>query len=565
MHKEVFDNIDLLIKMANSPLNIDEINTELISLKKSIRKKREEIEDLKSMMDDTRYFNASNELVDKNIEISLKNNLKRLNRKIKEIEETLENKKNEESNLFNNIKTLQQKLSDNEKYLQLLDQKVKDSNNKEYYRNLKNKEEENIKYLENELKLKEKNHEEVLKEVELTSQGLKENEAKYNSDNDKLKDILDNLKNPNAYIDLDLKSEDEKKLKGLEEELDTLEKRKIFLLTDANMIGSDAKELIAENDISSALTKIKELVTIVKSIPYMNINNKAILDEELEKKEMEREELSTLIDNKKYDKVDSDILANRISHINKLLDKNSEKKDSYNNKINEIDEYINTTLGSTITSIEKEINDLTDTINEYYEFLKSSNNLKTKANLESALSKKEKEKGILDDILASYKEELLSLINETNNIKKVFIDPLEKEEEKLEKEKNNLNRLSMLDLNSKDVIEEEKDKNKLKEINDEIRAIKNSIKYDKNADEVYDSIEMMLVNFADEEDKSKDFKEPELVIPNLDIDVLGKEEEKAPEILEPLILEDEIESPSLSEPELLKVVDMIPVETVEEA
>lgn len=565
MHKEVFDNIDLLIKMANSPLNIDEINTELISLKKSIRKKREEIEDLKSMMDDTRYFNASNELVDKNIEISLKNNLKRLNRKIKEIEETLENKKNEESNLFNNIKTLQQKLSDNEKYLQLLDQKVKDSNNKEYYRNLKNKEEENIKYLENELKLKEKNHEEVLKEVELTSQGLKENEAKYNSDNDKLKDILDNLKNPNAYIDLDLKSEDEKKLKGLEEELDALEKRKIFLLTDANMIGSDAKELIAENDISSALTKIKELVTIVKSIPYMNINNKAILDEELEKKEMEREELSTLIDNKKYDKVDSDTLANRISHINKLLDKNSEKKDSYNNKINEIDEYINTTLGSTITSIEKEINDLTDTINEYYEFLKSSNNLKTKANLESALSKKEKEKGILDDILASYKEELLSLINETNNIKKVFIDPLEKEEEKLEKEKNNLNRLSMLDLNSKDVIEEEKDKNKLKEINDEIRAIKNSIKYDKNADEVYDSIEMMLVNFADEEDKSKDFKEPELVIPNLDIDVLGKEEEKAPEILEPLILEDEIESPSLSEPELLKVVDMIPVETVEEA
>lgn len=564
MHKEVFDNIDLLIKMANSPLNIDEINTELISLKKSIRKKREEIEDLKSMMDDTRYFNASNELVDKNIEISLKNNLKRLNRKIKEIEETLENKKNEESNLFNNIKTLQQKLSDNEKYLQLLDQKVKDSNNKEYYRNLKNKEEENIKYLENELKLKEKNHEEVLKEVELTSQGLKENEAKYNSDNDKLKDILDNLKNPNAYIDLDLKSEDEKKLKGLEEELDTLEKRKIFLLTDANMIGSDAKELIAENDISSALTKIKELVTIVKSIPYMNINNKAILDEELEKKEMEREELSTLIDNKKYDKVDSDTLANRISHINKLLDKNSEKKDSYNNKINEIDEYINTTLGSTITSIEKEINDLTDTINEYYEFLKSSNNLKTKANLESALSKKEKEKGILDDILVSYKEELLNLINETNNIKKVFIDPLEKEEEKLEKEKNNLNRLSILDLNSKDVIEEEKDKNKLKEINEEIRAIKNSIKYDKNADEVYDSIEMMLVNFADEEDKNHDFKEPELVIPDLNIDVLAAEEKKEPEILEPLILEDEIESPSLSEPEFLKVVDMIPVETVEE-
>ena len=71
MHTEVFNNIDTLINMANSPLNIDEINTELITLRKNIKTKQSEIEDLKSLMTDSRYFNASNELVDKNIEISL--------------------------------------------------------------------------------------------------------------------------------------------------------------------------------------------------------------------------------------------------------------------------------------------------------------------------------------------------------------------------------------------------------------------------------------------------------------------------------------------------------------
>ena len=50
MHTEVFNNIDTLINMANSPLNIDEINTELITLRKNIKTKQSEIEDLKSFI-----------------------------------------------------------------------------------------------------------------------------------------------------------------------------------------------------------------------------------------------------------------------------------------------------------------------------------------------------------------------------------------------------------------------------------------------------------------------------------------------------------------------------------
>ena len=68
MHTEVFNNIDTLIDMAGSTLNIDEINTDLLTLRKEIKNKKADMEELNSLISDARYFNASNELVDKNIQ-----------------------------------------------------------------------------------------------------------------------------------------------------------------------------------------------------------------------------------------------------------------------------------------------------------------------------------------------------------------------------------------------------------------------------------------------------------------------------------------------------------------
>ena len=284
MHTEVFNDIDTLISMADSALNIDDINTELISLGKSIKSKRNEIEDLKSLMTDHRYFNASNELVDKNIEISLKNKISRLNHQIKEIEETSSSVQAREKSIYQDINTLKNKLNTNEEYLNTLTDKVKNAKNNKYYKNLLDKETTNIQELEKELENKKSLYAEVLKELELNNQASKELNNTLETEQARLKDVLDSLDNPNAYIDEDLKSRDEEKLNNLNKELEKLENRRVELLTDANMIGADAKELIINNDIASALNKIKELVTIVKNKAYMDINNLSILDEELEKK-----------------------------------------------------------------------------------------------------------------------------------------------------------------------------------------------------------------------------------------------------------------------------------------
>ena len=527
MHTEVFNNIDTLINMANSPLNIDEINTELITLRKNIKTKQSEIEDLKSLMTDSRYFNASNELVDKNIEISLKNKINRLNRKIKAIKETITEIQNREKRVHSDITALDAKLNENATYLEVLETKVNSSTSNEYYKSLLNKEQESNNLLKKELENKNNLYNDILKELDLNNQAYNELTNKLTTEKNRLNDILDNLDNPNAYIDEDLKNTDNEKLATLNKELDALEKRKLELLTDANMIGADAKELIIDNDFTGALAKIKELVTIVKNTPYMDVTSMSILDEELEKKENMRDELSNLIDNKNYEELESDSLNNRLNYIKDSISKNNELAAKYQNEIDIADEYVNNVLANSITSLENEILTLEKSITEYHNLLKdNSKTPRVKANLESTITKKEKENNILNEILTAYKENLLAKIEYTNDLN-ALITHLKDENTNLNIELDKLTKLSLLDLTTKDYAREEEDKEELKKLNDEIAAIKNREQFTKTPDEIYDEIDMYLASI------------------------------NTPETLK---VENNVSSKP--EPERIKVVEIIPVETV---
>ncbi len=558
MHTEVFNNIDTLISMANSSLSIDEINTELISLNRQIKNKRNEIEDLKSLMNDARYFNASSELVDKNIEISLKNKISRLNRKIKDIKSTLEDIKSRENNLYKDINTLKDKISDNKKYIVNLEKKAHNATSNTYYKELLSKEEKNDLELKKELGLKEEQYTNVLKELELTNQAKEELEDKLNTEKNRLNDVLDNLNNPNAYIDEDLKHSDEEKLADLTQELEKLEKRKREIITDANMVGADAKELILNNNMTDALNKVKELVQIVKKVPYMDISSSNILEEELEKRENERMELSTLIDNKSYDAIDNNIINARIDFIKNTKEQNEKKINTYEQEIKDIDQYINDIVGPKIDELEDNVLKLEKTIHSYREILEDKNkSARTKANVENAIQKKDKEKSILNEILDNYKTNLLDNIERTNALD-VLITDLKGENDNLDKEVNKLNKLSMFDLKTKDLVEEEEDKNKLKEINEEIKAIKNSQKFDKTPDEIFDEIDMYLGTFIKEElKKEEENKEKEKEI------IKEEQEKESEEVLEgPKLDIDSLNNEVLKEDEpkeRLKVVQVIPV------
>lgn len=551
MHTEVFNNIDILMNMANSPLNVEEINMELVSLKRQIKNKQNEIDDLKSLMTESRYFNASNELVDKNIEISLKNKITRLNRKIKEIKVSLEESKNNEKKLHTEISTLKEKLAKNENYLETLRIKANSATNNNYYQNLLDKEQKSVEELNKELSEKNKMYESTLKELELNNQAFNELSSKLDTEKTRLNDVLDNLENPNAYIDEDLKARDEEKLTTLNSELEQLEKRKVELLTDSNMIGADAKELIIENDIYEALNKIKELVTIVKSKPYMDISSSSILEEELEKKESLRVELSTLIDNKKYDEIDTDIVTKRIDYLKTEITENNQTIEKYQNEINNIDKFVNDKLGVFVTELENTILRLEKSINECRTILKDKNKTaRSKMNLESTITKKEKEKEIQNEILESYKQDLLSKIAQTNTLASL-IDTLNNTNNLYTKELENLNKVALLDFKTKDLAEEENDKEQLKQINEEIKNIKNRQKFDKTPDEIFDQIDMIL---GSEKNIIKEEKNEE-VVNSLEIDSLFSNNETEKETEKTITEEKESNK-------RLKVIEIIPVETI---
>ena len=537
MHTDIFNNIDTLVAMAGSSLDASEIETELIQINKEIQDKKQAIEDLKSMMNDTRYFNASNELVDKNIELSLKSKLGRLNSKLKGLKIKLDTARVDKNMLDRDITVLKEKIEENEKYIEQLKTKTNEKKNDNLAQIL-NQEEKHLHALQQALTDKEKKSETISKDLELTEQAWNELNQKKSEDEKRLQEIEDNLNNPNAYIDEELKQKDEEQLKHLSASLEELQQKKLEYLTDANMIGADAKELIVNGNHTEALAKIKELLTIVKAKPYMDITSLSVLDEELEKKESERTELSNYIENKDYTSMNSEAVKKREEYLQEDTAQKKQQIDELNHLVEAVNQDIDGALASMIRSLEEEISDITKEVDEYRTMLEdTTKSRKTKANLENAILKKEREKEVVEKVLANYKRDLLFQITISNSFLKIK-ERLEQVISDYQEESLELNRMSYMDGLEKDYVLEEKDKEKLKNINEEIRLIKNRKKFDKTPDEIYDQIEMLLAEIKPEKNTFKEPVKEEAM--DLGIDDLFSDKEEA----------------------RLKVVEMIPAQTV---
>ena len=330
--------------------------------------------------------------------------------------------------------------------------------------------------------------------------------------------------------------------------MEILEKRKVELLMDPNIVGNDAKELLATNDIFEAINKVKELVTIVKSKPYMDVSSPSILEEELDKKEAIRTELANLIDHKNYEEIDTNLIEKRLAYLESEITNNNEHIKNLKEEIDTTDEFVNSTLGVNINELETEILKLEKGISEYSIILKEKKNmsLRDKANIESNITKKEAEKDILNNILDTYKKDLLSKINYTRVLMELVSGFL-KTNDIYNKEIEELDKISVEEFKTKDYVAIEKDKEQLKEITEEIKSIKNRQKYDVTPDEVYDQIDMALESFKPE------------------VKEIKKERKIAKKVnLVDMIEVDSLENNENLEPpkDLIKVIEVIPTKAM---
>ena len=89
MQSNIFELIDLLVKMSSSKSNIDELKADLDDTLNSIATTEDKLKQLEADMTDDKYFDASSEIVDRNIKISLVKKISDLNKIKSDLEREL--------------------------------------------------------------------------------------------------------------------------------------------------------------------------------------------------------------------------------------------------------------------------------------------------------------------------------------------------------------------------------------------------------------------------------------------------------------------------------------------
>lgn len=497
MQRDIIELIDTLVKMAGSTSSFETLTAELDEIKKLISKKEIDLQDLKESMIDDKYFDASGEVVDRNIEISLNKKIKRLTKMAEEIKDEMQGATTTESTLHDSIKDLKGELDSSSKYIDVIEERIDNTASneiRENYQELLTIERNNYSTIELKLNDQKEEYDKVEKQIEALSVALNELNDTILKEKEKLAETKASLANPKTYIDEDLKKSDEENLTKLVEEIDELDKKRLSILTDPALIANDVKELVANNDTTESLSKLKELITLVKSKPYMDETNRGTLEETLANLEKELSELKVQVEGKKYNGQDSDLLEERINYLKNIIELAKINIDQIRENITIIDTQRVSFIKGKITAAEAQAKVIEKTIEEYHVLLNSEEERseKSKTAIKSTYEKKVKELATVREIINAYKEDLRALIKEAfdaENIEiKSIVDKIAEHEEEIAR----LNKLLVLSSKTKDVIAEEKDKTKIKDLTEEIKNIKFCLSFDKTPDEIYDDIEMIL-------------------------------------------------------------------------
>lgn len=501
MHSELLAKVDLLIDMSGSQGNSDLLKEELKEIDKRINTIKLEIETISSFGDE-KYINNSERLLDESVKNNLELQIKKRRASLTDLKKNIDELVNKKDLLSIKADALQKELVNLEQFIEMLKEKLNVSQEgTEVYNSYKESiNDNNITFLEKKAKLEvvEASLGQISNELEYLYLADQEMNEKLESSEEKLKGVIQVLSSNKAYIDEMLKKADILHLEELNQEFTTLEKRKIEIITDPGIIGADAKALIIEDDLISAILKIKELVTIIKSKPYMDIessaNLEAILSEAHTKAIHDRDEFAGILENKSYESYNNIVVENRLSHLNTILIKINEKKNSILNDIETLDTIDIRIVQDELATARAIEQKLENDIIEYEKIIEEDENRtpKKKAILNTALNAKREEYKIISEVTASYELELSNLIKSSISM---MNDDLEGIVEQIDFINNEIRKLQTILSNqnkNKDVLAIERDKEELKKLSENVTLIEHRLKFDKTPNEILDEIEIML-------------------------------------------------------------------------
>ncbi|MCR5787631.1 MAG: hypothetical protein K6G37_00845 [Bacilli bacterium] len=530
MQSNIFELIDLLVKMSGSNSNLDELKADLEDTTSRIGKVEKKLELLEADMNDEKYFDATSEIVDRNIQISLNKKIQNLIRVKSDINKELEGYKEEEKELHDKLEEITQEIKDANSYNDIINNNVSSN---EAYNNMIASENDRITNLVNEKEELESKYSTVQKKVEYLAASLIEIEEKIENEQARLKDIENNLSNIKSYVDIEAKEEDELRYASIKNELEELLNHKEEILNDTVYIAGLIKEGIANEKQDEVEEEFKHLVDIVEQIPFMNLQNSELeqvkqkLDEELKNYDEE-------ISKKEYQTMDREFIEERIKYLEDETTSTEDSKKLYNGIVKELTSK-NDDLSRKIYNAETQISKINKSLKDYDNYDYDSSEI-AKSVIQASNNKLVEEKTNIESIVKNYRSDLVSNIELLNDFKSK-LSTLDELSKNIDNELDDLNKKLALSTKSTNILEEEKDKIKLEKINNSIMDLKNRETFNKSISEILDEFEMLLssLEFADKKTRNKvifeEEKEEPIVI------------EKEPEINEVPIIADEIDAP----------------------
>ena len=484
MQSNIFELIDLLVKMSSSKSNIDELKADLDDTLNSISTTEDKLKQLEAEMTDDKYFDASSEIVDRNIKISLVKKIQKLNKIKSDLERELDQVKEDERNIHSKIEENKKEIDEANNYRAIISTST---NNNESFTNMLASENERISDLLSKKEELDSSYSKIQKKVEYLSNSLLEANEKIEKENERLNEIDHNLSNIKAYIDFDAKEDDEKEYLRVKNDLELLINHRDQITNDPVFIASLIKEHIANDDKDNVEKEFNHLIEIVKEIPYMSLENNEI-EVEMRKLDEELKNYDSEISQKDYQTLDSVFIEDRILYLEDSIKNSRDLIRSLNDKKVKL-EYENEIISEKIYRSEIQIKSINKSLSDYEEYDYECGEL-SKSVVQAANNKLIEEKNNISEITANYREDLVKNINEI----KIIDDQIayfENEVKNKETELDELNKKLALNTSSKNILEEEKDKLALEKINAKINNLKFREEFNKSLSEILEEFEML--------------------------------------------------------------------------
>lgn len=498
MQSKIFSLIDLLLKMANTKNTYEELEAKRNLLLDEINNLKNAIYDLSSSMTDDKYFDASSEIVDRNIEISIVKKLANLEYEEEELEKKLDEKRKKEQDLLVSIEKLKERIVKSKSNMSLVDDRVKLAKNedvKQLYSSLYQEEEKKSSIDEQELNSLNNDLKANSTEMESLNQAISSVKEKCETLKARLSDVRSSLSNRKSYIDKSAMSKDKEELEALNKDLKRLEEEQSRILMNPVMLVSDIKDLIMNKDDNAALDKLKQLENSINEIPYMNIENKQDLLKELDRLKSQKDEIISSINDHEYVSRDITLIDNRISWLKSLDIYYKRSIKAYEEEIKYIDNNLVLPASKELKNAESEALNAEKQIDEYNSIINDeSKSALAISKMKIAKDKKLSDFNVITDIANKYQTSIGLLIEKSVNLQNESISELEEKIEEGNAEINKLEELKQKGIKSKNAIKQEDDRKAAQKIDDDIKAINHRLTFDATPAQIIDDIEMMLTS-----------------------------------------------------------------------